>query len=351
MPYSGCSCPDHPEYGNRVRSVVCYQGEVPVRTIDNGHGNEKDKGKMNDTCGSARPIFTDRSERRFTAVLTVSALFMVVLLLAVFFTLLVASLPAVKAFGAAFIYGKTWNPATDTFGALPFLAGTLLTSFLALILSIPFSIGISVFLGEYLKTGPVSTFLRSAVEVLAGIPSVIYGLWGLFFLVPPVRYLEKMVGADPHGVGILSSALILAIMVIPFSASIGREVITLVPSDLKEAAYSLGATRFEVIKNVVIPYARSGIIAGILLALGRAIGETMAVTMLIGNSNFLPTSPFSPANTMASVIANEFAEATGTMASSLIYVGLVLFLVTTLVNIVGNYVIKKISVEASKEVG
>ena len=139
-------------------------------------------------------------------------------------------------------------------------------------------------------------------------------------------------------------------MIIPFSASIGREVITLVPADLKEAAYSLGATRFEVIKNIIVPYARSGIIAGILLSLGRAIGETMAVTMLIGNSNSLPTSIFSPSNTMASVIANEFAEATGITAASLIYVGLVLFLVTTIVNIIGNYVIKKVALEASKEV-
>ncbi len=306
---------------------------------------------MKDGCEVTRPAYVDKSERRFNAVLVISALFMVVLLLAVFFTLLVSSIPAIKAFGAAFLYGKAWNPATDTFGALPFLAGTLLTSFLALILSIPFSIGISIFLGEYLKTGPVSTCLRSAIEVLAGIPSVIYGLWGLFLLMPLVRSLEKFVGADPHGVGIFTSAIILAIMVIPFSASIGREVITLVPADLKEAAYSLGATRFEVIKNVIVPYARSGIIAGILLALGRAIGETMAVTMLIGNSNFLPTSLFSPANTMASVIANEFAEATGTMLSSLVYVGLVLFLVTTLVNMVGNYVIKKISVESSREAG
>jgi phosphate transport system permease protein len=165
-----------------------------------------------------------------------------------------------------------------------------------------------------------------------------------------MRLIELKLGVPPHGVGILTSSLILAIMIIPFSASLGREVITLVPSDLKEAAYSLGATRFEVIKNVIVPYARSGIIAGILLALGRAIGETMAVTMLIGNSNFLPQSLFGPANTMASVIANSFSEATGITASSLIYIGLVLFLVTTAVNIVGNYVIKKVSLEASKEV-
>jgi len=280
----------------------------------------------------------------------VSAVFIACLLFAIALTLFIQAVPSIKTFGLAFFVSKTWNTAAEQFGALPFLAGTLLTSFLALIISIPFSLSISIFLGEYFKEGAASTFLRSSVEVLAGIPSVIYGLWGLFFLMPMVRVIEARLGVPPHGVGIFTSALILAVMVIPFSASIGREVITLVPSDLKEAAYSLGATRFEVLKNIIIPYARSGIIAGILLALGRAIGETMAVTMLIGNSSFLPTSIFSPANTMASVIANEFAEATGLVSSSLIYIALVLFLVTTLVNILGNYVIQKISVEASKEV-
>jgi phosphate transport system permease protein len=218
------------------------------------------------------------------------------------------------------------------------------------LISIPFSLAISIFLGEYFKDGKVSAFLRSAVEVLAGIPSVIYGLWGLFLLMPLVRSLEIMMGVTPHGVGIFTSSLILAIMIIPFSSSIGREVVTLVPADLKEAAYSLGATRFEVIMKVILPYARSGIVAGILLALGRAIGETMAVTMLIGNSNFFPTSLFGPGNTMASVISNEFAEATGITAASLIYVGLVLFLVTTAVNTAGTYIIKKIGVSASREV-
>lgn len=292
-----------------------------------------------------------RAEKVFQKSLTFSAITIVALLLAILVTLLIASGPAVKEFGVKFFVGRTWDPSAERFGVIPFLAGTLLTSFLALLISIPFSIAVSIFLGEYLKEGAVPAFIRSSIEVLAGIPSVIYGLWGLFLLMPLVRSLETALGVTPYGVGILTSSLILSIMVIPFSASIGREVITLVPADLKEAAYSLGATRYEVIKHVVIPYARSGIIAGILLALGRAIGETMAVTMLIGNSNFLPTSIFSPANTMASVIANEFAEATGITAASLIYVGFVLFLVTTAVNIMGNYVIKRLSIQASKEVG
>ena len=162
-----------------------------------------------------------------------------------------------------------------------------------------------MFLGEYCKEGAISNFLRSAIEVLAGIPSVIYGLWGIFLLVPLVRSLEMQLGVVPYRVGILTASLILAIMIIPYSASLGREIISLVPADLKEAAFSLGATRFEMIRNVILPYARSGIIAGILLALGRAIGETMAVTMVIGNANILPTSIFSPANTMASIIAKS----------------------------------------------
>ncbi|HOV91056.1 MAG TPA: phosphate ABC transporter permease subunit PstC [Syntrophorhabdaceae bacterium] len=292
----------------------------------------------------------DKSEKRFTKILLISGLSIIVLLLAIFFTLLIASMPSIKTFGLGFFMSKDWDPSLEKFGALPFLYGTLITSFIALIISIPFSIAISIFLGEYFRDGVVSNFLRSSTEVLAGIPSVIYGLWGLFLLMPITRYIQTAFGTTPYGVGIFTASLILAIMIIPFSASIGREVISLIPGDLKEAAYSLGATRFEVIKKIIIPYARSGIIAGILLAFGRAIGETMAVTMLIGNSNFLPKSIFGPGNTMASVIANEFAESTGITASSLIYIGLVLFFVTTFVNIIGTYIIKKISLEASKEV-
>jgi len=203
-----------------------------------------------------------------------------------------------------------------------------------------------MFIGEYFKEGPLSSFLRNATDLLAGIPSVVYGFWALFILVPLIRNLELKLGILPYGVGILTASLILAVMIIPYAASIGREVIALVPTDIKEAAYSLGATRQEVVWKVILPYARSGIVAGLLLALGRALGETMAVTMVIGNSNLLPKGLFSPGNTMASVIANEFTEATGTLyLSSLIEIGLVLFLVTTAINIVGRYVIKKVSIE------
>jgi phosphate transport system permease protein len=292
-----------------------------------------------------------RSERVFTVTLYLTALSIVALLAAICLTLIIQSLPSIKAFGFKFITGRVWDPVAHQYGSLPFLVGTLLTSFLALLISVPFSIAISIFLGEYYEEGAVPMFLKSCIEVLAGIPSVIYGFWGIFVLMPLVRYMEITLGVTPYGVGIFTSSVILAIMIIPFSASLGREVVNLVPSDIKEAAYSLGATRYEVIKKIVIPYARSGIFAGILLSLGRALGETMAVTMLIGNNNLLPTSIFSPGNTMASVIANEFAEATETLfLSSLVQIGLLLFLVTTLVNIAGTYIIKKISIDGQREV-
>ena len=185
--------------------------------------------------------------------------------------------------------------------------------------------------------------VKSAVELLAGIPSVIYGFWGLYLLVPIIRDLEMKFGILPYGVGIFTASVVLAIMIVPYAASIGREAIQLVPQDLKESAYSLGATRFEVVRIIIIPYARSGIAAGILLAFGRAFGETMAVTMVIGNSNFIPKSIFAPANTIASVIANEFTEAVGKLyLSSLIEIGLVLFIVSALITIVGRYIIKRL---------
>lgn len=282
----------------------------------------------------------------FNKIIYSSCICIATILGAVFLTLLIYSVPSIKNFGFKFLTGTTWDPVAGDFGSLPFLVGTFLSAFLALLISTPFSLAVSLSLGEYFRGSRISSFLKSMVELLAGIPSVIYGFWGLFTLAPLVRVMEIKLGIIPYGVGIFTSALILSIMIIPFSASIGSEIINLVPQDLKEAAYSLGATRYEVIRKIILPFARSGISAGILLALGRAIGETMAVTMLIGNSNFLPKSIFSPANTMASVIANEFTEATESIyLSSLIEIGLILFVVTTVVNIIGKYIIKKMSVD------
>ena len=288
-----------------------------------------------------------RSDSIYRNTLLTVSVSMILLLAGVFITLFIGSLPSLKALGLKFIYGTSWDPVFKEYGALPFLVGTILTSFLALAISIPFSISIALFLGEYFREGIVSSILKSLIELLAGIPSVIYGFWGLFFLVPMVRYIEIKIGVAPYGVGILTSSIVLSIMIIPYSASLGSEVISMVPSDIKEAAYSLGATRFEVIRRVIIPYARSGIFAGILLSLGRALGETMAVTMVVGNSNYLPKSIFAPANTMASIIANEFNEAVGEIhLSSLIQVALVLLIVTTIINIVGKYIVARFEGEA-----
>jgi phosphate transport system permease protein len=285
------------------------------------------------------------SESSFRRLLFVAGGCLLVLLLAIFLSLAIASFPGLRNFGIRFLGSTTWDPVRNEFGALPFLVGTLATSFLALIISVVFSIPISIFLGEYFTKGAASTFIKSMIELLAGVPSVIYGFCGLFLLAPVVRSLEVTLGVTPYGVGIFTASLVLSIMVIPYSASIGREVINLVPSDLKEAALSLGATRFEVVRKVVLPYASSGIFAGILLSLGRALGETMAVTMVIGNSNFIPKSIFSPGNTLASVIANEFTEATGSLyLASLIELGLVLFIVTAVINILGKLTIRRLGV-------
>ena len=294
---------------------------------------------------------TEESSRRrieflFQKAILLSAGAILVLVLAIFLSLFLQSIPSLKAFGFSFLYGKTWDPVSGIFGALPFLVGTLMTSFLALLIATPLSLAIAIFTGEFFKEGLFSSFLKTMTDLLAGIPSIVYGFWGLLVLVPIIRDFELRFGLFPYGVGIFTASLILSVMIIPYAASIGREVISLVPSEIKEAAYSLGATRQEVITQIVLPYARSGIGAGVLLALGRALGETMAVTMVIGNSNRLPLSLFSPGNTMASVIANEFTEATGRLhLSSLIEVGLLLFLVTLTINIIGRYMIKRISVQ------
>lgn len=287
-----------------------------------------------------------RSEIVFRRSLVMAALTICVLVVGIFFTLIIESIPSIKALGIKYLWGKTWDPVSNIYGGFPFLLGTLISSFLALLISIPFSFSIATFLGEYNTKGWLSNFLKNIVELIAAVPSVIYGFWALLELVPVVRKFEIKIGVPPYGVGIFSASLVLAIMIIPYAASIGREIIRMVPSSLKEGAYSLGATRFEVIRSVVFPYTKSGLFAGILLSLGRALGETMAVTMVIGNTSIIPTSIFSPGNTMASVIANEFTEADRTVyLSALIELALVLFLVTIIINIIGKKVIKRLTNE------
>lgn len=283
-----------------------------------------------------------KGEKVFKQSIQFSGLLMTALVLGIFITLVSGALPSIKSLDFDFFIGKTWDPVRNIFGAYPFLIGTLLTSFVALIISIPFSIAIALFLGEYFPKGWISNFLRGTVELIAAVPSVIFGFWGFFVLVPLVRTFQLKMGIMPNGVGIFSAALVLAIMIIPYAASLGTSIVKMVPSDLKEAAYALGATRWEVLKNIILPYAKSGLFAGILLSLGRAVGETMAVTMVIGNANRLPESLFSPGNTMASVIANEFTEADNPLyLSALIEMGLFLFLVTLIINFIGKRIIKQ----------
>jgi len=300
----------------------------------------KDKTQYKEESKKQRNIFL--FENFFQKGLGLTGIILIIMLLSIFITLLISSTPSIKHLGIRFLYGDAWNPVTDEYGALPFLIGTLLTSLLALIISTPFALSTAIFLGEYYPVGMVSNIFKNIIELLASIPSVVYGFWGMVVLVPIIRNLELKLHVLPYGVGILTSSIILAIMIIPYSVSLSRQVISMVPPTLKEGAYSLGATRFEVIKKIIIPHTRSGLFAAVLLALGRALGETMAVTMLIGNSHYLPTSIFSPSNTMASVIANEFTEATGNVyLSVLIEMGLLLFVVTTLINISGRQIIKR----------
>jgi phosphate transport system permease protein len=290
-----------------------------------------------------------RMENFFRSLLVWIAVALVLIVLGILVTLVIESIPSIKALGIKYLWGKTWDPVNDVYGAWPFLIGTLLTSFTALIISIPFSFAVAIFLGEYYPNGWLSNFLKNAVELIAAVPSVIYGFWGFFVLVPMVRVLEAKIGAPTYGVGIFSASLVLAIMVIPYAASLSREIIRMVPSHLKEGAYALGATRYEVITQVILPYTKSGLLAGILLSLGRALGETMAVTMVIGNTSLLPRGLyflFNPGNTMASVIANEFQEAASTTyLSALIELGLVLFLVTVVINMLGKRIISRFTNE------
>jgi phosphate transport system permease protein len=257
------------------------------------------------------------------------------------FSLVGGAIPAFKTFGPGFIISNHWNPTTgrEIYGALPFIAGTLITSFLALLICLPLAFSTSLFMAEYYRGTRVAGILSSMVDLLAGIPSIVYGLWGFYTLRPLIISL----GLSEQGFGVFTSSLILAIMIVPYATSLSTEIISMVPDELKEAAYSLGATRREVIFNVILPNARSGIIASYILALGRALGETMAVTMLIGNDNVIPKGLFSTGNTMASIIANQFGEATGLKLSSLIAIGLILFSKTEIVNSIGKLIISRFS--------
>jgi len=285
--------------------------------------------------------------RPFRFSLAASTFVVTGLIVALFLTLTVSAWPAITRFRLGFLFDTTWDPVKGVFGAGTFIVGTLLTSFLALLISLPFSIAIALMLGEYLRYGPMNRIMRIFIDLLASVPSVVYGLWGIAVLIPVIRTIETAIGVTPYGVGIFTSSVILAIMIVPYSASISIEVIKLVPEDLRAAGFAVGATRWEMVLNVVFPFAKSGILAGIMLSLGRALGETMAVTLVIGNVSRMPESIFSPGNTLASVIASQFTESSGSLhLAAMIELGLVLFLITTVINGVSHRIIMHTGKEA-----
>jgi phosphate transport system permease protein len=275
-----------------------------------------------------------------------SACLVLLVLGGVFVSLIHGSIPALQAFGFEFLVSQTWNPATDVFGAAAPIYGTLVTSAVALVIAVPVGLGISVFLTE-LCPAWLSRPIAIAIELLAGIPSIIYGIWGLFVLAPflqkhfqpgviwffhDIPVLNSLFAGPPYGIGVLTASIILAIMILPFISSVTRDVFETVPAVLKEAAYGLGCTKWEVVRRVVIPHTRAGVVGAVMLALGRALGETMAVTFVIGNAHKIAASIMAPGTTISATIANEFTEATGDIyTSSLIALGLILFVVTFIV--------------------
>ena len=281
-------------------------------------------------------------DKIFDLLLSLAAVTVVLLTAGIVYALTSESLPALERFGFfGFLTGTEWSDHTEHYGALPFVTGTLLTSLLALLICVPFSGGVALFTGEYYRGTKVAGALSLVVDLLAGVPSIVYGLWGFYTLAPVLKAL----GVNGTGFGVLLASFVLAIMIIPYASSLSGEFLSMVPNDLKESAYSLGATRSEMIFFVSLPAASSGIFAAFILALGRALGETMAVTMLIGNANVIPTSLSATGNTMASVIANQFGEAIGLKLSALFAIGLLLFLITAVINFLAKLIIKRLSVK------
>ncbi len=288
---------------------------------------------------------------------SIYALFMVVL---VFYALSEGSLPIFFKEGINFIIGTDWNSVEgrESFGALPYIIGTLISSSIAMAIAVPISIGIAIFVNEMVP-GKIGTVLSFVVELLAAVPSIIYGLWALFvFRFWIVDYIEMplhntfgdnlyVFARTPFGLDVFTAGIVLAIMIIPIISAVSREVIKAVPHSQKEAAYALGATRWEMVKTAILPYGKSGLLGASFLGLGRAIGETILVTMIIGNAvglSAIPTTLFSPGQTLSSIIANEFNEASGSFQlSALIGLGLVLFIMTLFINVISNFIVSKVT--------
>lgn len=292
-----------------------------------------------------------RGATRFSAVLVL------LILGGVAISLFVGSWQAMSKFGFSFLTTESWNPVTEKFGALAPIYGTVVTAAISILIAVPIGIGIAIFLTE-LCPRPLRRPIGIAVELLAGIPSIIYGIWGLFIFAPFVQTtiqpffinlfhdvpgLSSLFAGPPYGIGLLTSSMILAIMVLPFITSITKDVFDTVPPVLKESAYGIGCTTWEVTRRVVIPYTRVGIMGGVMLGLGRALGETMAVTFVIGNAHRISASLFAPGTTISATIANEFTEADGELyTSSLIALGLILFVITFLILAIARYMLMRI---------
>lgn len=284
----------------------------------------------------------------------VFAVITVLSLAAMVIAMLIESWPAIATFGPGFIWGTTWNPVTLVFGALPYIYGTVVSSLIAIIVAAPISIGCALFLAE-MAPNWIRTPIGFLIELLAAIPSILFGLWGLFIFMPFVREyiqvpLNKYLGfiplfaGEPRGLGMLSAGLLLAIMIIPIVTALARDVIASVPALQKEGALALGATKWEVMWRVILPYSRVGILGAVMLGLGRALGETMAVIMIIGNRPEIKLSLLEPGHSMAGVIATQFNESINSLhVSALIEIGLLLFLVTFLMNMIARFLIWKVS--------
>ena len=292
------------------------------------------------------------ADRIYGATITAMALCVPLLLVGLFLEVGAAGWPALRKFGLSFLFTSDWDPVREHFGVLPAIVGTLLTSAIALVIATPLALGVAIYVSEF-APARLRQPIAFLVDLLAAIPSVVYGLWGIFVLVPVMRtavmpFLRDTLhlGATPffagaaYGPSILTAGVILGVMALPYISSVSREVLLAVPRTQREAALALGATRWEAIRGAVLPYARTGIIGGIILGLGRALGETMAVTMVIGNRHDLSASLFAPGYSIASLIANEFTEASGDLhLSALMAAGFVLFVITLIVNAVARWLV------------
>lgn len=335
----------------------------PTQRGSNGAGNMSELAMES---AAPRPAVVDRTKALssialldwiFFQVTRAAAVIVLIILGGVIVSLVHGSLPAIKAFGPGFLLSQAWNPVTDNFGALPAIFGTIVTSVIAMLIAVPVGIGIATFLTE-LCPHALRRPIGVAIELLAGIPSIIYGIWGLFVFAPFVQthvqpglislfgdvpVLSSIFAGPPYGIGMLTAGFILAIMVLPFIASISRDVFETVPPVLKEAAIGVGCTTWELMRYVVLPYTRVGVIGGVMLGLGRALGETMAVTFVIGNAHKISPSLLAPGTTISATIANEFTEAVGDIyTSALIELGLILFVITFIVLAIARYMLMRI---------